>query len=104
MNKSFFLYIYLIISYFNFILSKCEDKQCANNLVKHYGDYVECDMCVCDELCSLKRDDEFYDCFVKVILIHLIYSYLFFLLLTIIHLIYYYFVSLNYLIHHVKLN
>jgi predicted small secreted protein len=44
----------------------CNTQGCGKDVTKHVGDYVECDMCVCDQACNLNRDDEIYQCYVKV--------------------------------------
>jgi hypothetical protein len=54
-----------IISLFN-LVSACNTESCVNDAVKNIGDYVECDMCVCDQACNLNRDDELYQCSIKV--------------------------------------
>jgi hypothetical protein len=48
------------------LVSGCNTNSCANDVAKHPNDYVECDMCVCDEACGLNKDDEYYQCYIKV--------------------------------------
>lgn len=75
--KSFSSYFIILFSiYFTFISCECNDPACAKGIMKNPGDFTKCKMCACDELCSLKRDDEIYDCYIKVFLSFLLFFYL----------------------------
>jgi hypothetical protein len=56
-----------LFSLFNLVSAKCNTDPCAKDAMKHQGDYVACDMCVCDVACNLNRDDEIYQCYIQVI-------------------------------------
>jgi hypothetical protein len=58
--------LFSLLSSFVALISSCNVNPCYKDVMKNPGDYVECDMCVCDEACGLKRDDEIYQCYVKV--------------------------------------
>jgi hypothetical protein len=72
MSSRTLLVLSALTALFN-LVSACDSTACGKDAVKNLGDYVECDMCVCDEACNLNRDDELYQCYVKVeIISHLI--------------------------------
>jgi hypothetical protein len=76
--KALFLLIpFLLLTEYTSMIEGCNTNKCVNQAIKHLNDYVECDMCNCDKLCDLSRDETYYNCFVEVNSVINTHSFLF---------------------------